>query len=155
MPDDSITPAQYSSKIQVYAEQFPAILDNFKTAYINHNKTPDYEEYGQIYNSNKSALNTVNGQLFSTINDIQKNIDTMNKNTLSMDSKLTLLKDNNTKLVQKMAQIRGSNNGSNEMMNNSKELYNTQYRINVSIFVGIILIFIMMYHIFRSSVPEP
>ena len=151
MSDSTTTPAQYSAKIQVYTEQFPIILDNFKTAYINHNKTPEYEEYTQLYDTNKAALNTVNGQLFSTINDIQKNIDILNKNTMATDTKLMSLKDNNKKLVQKMTQIRGSNNGAKEMINNSKELYKTQYTINVSIFVGILLICIMMYHIFRSS----
>ena len=98
MSDSTTTPAQYSAKIQVYTEQFPAILDNFKTAYINHTKTPDYEEYGQIYDTDKAALNTVNGQLFSTINDIQKNIEILNKNTMVTDTKLTSLKDNNKKL---------------------------------------------------------
>ena len=117
------TPEQYSTKIQTYAEQFPLVLSDFETAYINHNKNPEYDAYTDTYNTGKSAINTINGQLFSITNGVQKNIDDLNKSLLALDGKLSAEKNTNTSLTQKLAQIRSSNNGSDIMIDKSKDLY--------------------------------
>lgn len=145
------TPEQYSTKIQTYTEQFPLVLSDFKTAYVNHHKNPEYEAYTDTYNTYNESINTINGQLFSVTNGIQKNIDDLNKSLHTLDEKLSTEKSTNTSLIQKLSQIRASNNGSAEMVDNSKDLYKSQYIINVTIFIGILVICIMMYRIFRTS----
>jgi hypothetical protein len=148
------TPEQYSTKIQTYTEQFPLVLSDFEPAYVNHNKNPEYQAYTDTYNTYKESINTINGQLFSVTNGIQKNIDDLNKSLLTLDGKLSSEKSKNASLTQKLAQIRASDNGSAEMIDNSKDLYKSQYIINVTIFIGILAMCIMMYRIFRTS-PQP
>ena len=61
----------FLSKVSVLSNQLPAILDDFKKYYVFYNKTPEYDEYKQMFENIKANLNTTN----SSLAKINKSVD--------------------------------------------------------------------------------
>jgi len=144
-------PTEYNSRIQTLKEQFSPILSDYKQAYINTNKYPDVNEYQQIYASSKSNLDTVLSGIFSTKTNITSNLETLKDRLLDLDKKITYEKSLNSTLNSQYSQLTGNNNGSDVMLNDSKNLYKTQYVANVTLFIGIFLLTGVIYKVFTQS----
>jgi preprotein translocase subunit Sss1 len=110
------TAQQNYEKINTYSELFPSVLDEYKRSYINYNKNPDYNEYSQIYSKNKGSLNTLNSNVFVLTNDIQKNIDNLNKQIVVLDSKITEEKNINSDLKKTWGSVKGTSTYGGEMV---------------------------------------
>ena len=57
----------------------------------------------------------------------------------------------NTKLTKQYGQLSGDNNGSDVMLDDSKNLYQTQYVANVTLFIGIFLLTSVIYKVFKQT----
>ena len=145
------SPTDYNSKIQTLKEQFYPILSDYKQAFVNTNKYPDLNEYQQIYASSKANLDTVLSGIFSTKTSIEYDLETLKDNLLDLDKKITYEKSLNTKLTKKYGQLTGDNNGSDVMLDDSKNLYQIQYVANVTLFIGIFLFTGVIYKVFKQT----
>jgi hypothetical protein len=143
---------QISNKLNTYSEQFPSVLEDYKKSYVIHNKNPEYNEYSQIYASNKGALHSLNTKVFVATNDIQKNIDTLNVQISDLDHKIMEQKSINTDLKKKWNSIKGTGNSASEMTDEAKELYNIQYISNVTIVIGSIGLLSLLFSTFRRPI---
>ena len=143
---------QISNKLNTYSEQFPSVLEDYKKSYIIHNKNTEYNEYSQIYASNKGALHSLNTKVFVATNDIQKNIDTLNVQISDLDNKITEEKSINTDLKKKWNSIKGTGNSASEMTDEAKELYNIQYISNVTIVIGSLGLLSLLFSTFRRPI---
>jgi hypothetical protein len=94
-------------KLNTYSELFPSVLDEYKRSYINYNKNPDYNEYSQIYSKNKGALHTLNSNVFVLTNDIQKNMDNLNKQIAILDIRINQEKSINANLKKTWSSVKG------------------------------------------------
>uniref|UniRef100_A0A6C0HWL4 Uncharacterized protein n=1 Tax=viral metagenome TaxID=1070528 RepID=A0A6C0HWL4_9ZZZZ len=94
-------------KLNTYSELFPSVLDEYKRSYINYNKNPDYNEYSQIYSKNKGALHTLNSNVFVLTNDIQKNMDNLNKQIAILDIRISQEKSINANLKKTWSSVKG------------------------------------------------
>ena len=145
---------QIYDKLNIYSEQFPSVLDDFKKSYIIYNKNPDYDEYSQIYTKNKGALHSLNTNVFVLTNDVQKNIDDLNSKITELDNKIIDQKSINKDLKTRFANLNGTNNGAYELNDDTKELYKIQYISNITIVVGIIGVIGLLFSVFsKPKVP--
>jgi hypothetical protein len=145
------TPEDYIKQIAIYKEQYPAILDDFKAAYINYNMNPASDEYLRIYNTANSAINTINSQLFTTTNNIQQSITNLNRTIPNIGGKIDKQKLLHSNLANKYANINGSTHGAYRLTDEVKDIYKTQYSINVTLFVGILISLFLLFRIFKKE----
>ena len=145
------TPIDYDSKIQTLKDQFSPILTDYKLAYVNTNKYPDVDEYTNIYASSKTNLDTVLSGIFSVYTDVENDLETLKDKLLDLGKKVTYEKSLNTKLVKQYGQLSGDNNGSDVMLDDSKNLYQTQYVANITLFIGIFLLTGVIYKVFKQT----
>ena len=145
------SPTDYNSKIQTLKDQFYPVLSEYKQAYVNTNKYPDLNEYQQIYASSKANLDTVLTGIFSVKTGIGNDLETLKDKLLDLDKKITYEKSLNTKLVKQYGQLSGDNNGSDIMLDDSKNLYQTQYVSNVTLFIGIFLLTGVICKVFKQT----
>ena len=145
------SPVDYSSKIQTLKDQFTPILSEYKQAYVNTSVYPDVDEYQSIYASAKSNLDTVLSGIFSVKTSIENDLVTLRDKLLDLDKKITYEKSLNTKLNTQYGQLSGDNNGSDVMLEDSKNLYQTQYVANVTLFIGIFLLTGVIYKVFKQT----
>jgi len=144
-------PIDYSSKIQTLKDQFYPILTDYKQAFVNTNKYPDVDEYQTIYASSKTNLDSALTGIFSTRTSIETNLVTLKNKLLDLDKKITYEKNLNTKLNKQYGQLSGNSNSSDVMLDDSKNLYQTQYVANVTLFIGIFLLTGVMYKVFKQT----
>jgi hypothetical protein len=144
-------PADYETRIQTLKEQFPSVLSDYKQSYVNVNKYPDLNEYQQIYASSKTNLNTVLSGIFSVKTDITSQLEVLKDKLTDLEKKITYEKSFNTKLNTKYRQLTGDNNGSDIMLDDSKNLYQKQYVANITLFIGIFLLTGVVYKMFKVT----
>jgi hypothetical protein len=145
------TAQNYTKQINIYDEQYSSILDDYKKAYINYNLNPTSDQYLRTYNLANGAITTINSQLFATTADIQQSINALNKTIPNIGGKIDTQKILHSKLANKHANINGSSHGAYRLINEVKDIYKTQYSVNVALFIGIIIALVLMSKIFRSS----
>lgn len=141
----------YSSTIQTLKEQFTPVLSDYKQAFVNTNVYPDLNEYQQIYASTKANLDTVLSGIFSVKTGIENDLYTLKTKLLDLETKITYEKSLNTKLVTQYGQLSGNNNGSEILLDDSKNLYQRQYVSNVTLFIGIFLFTGVIYKVFKQT----
>jgi hypothetical protein len=145
------SPTDYSSKIQTLKDQFYPILTDYKQAFVNTNKYPDVGEYTNIYASSKTNFDTVLSEMFSVKIGIENDLVTLKDKLLNLGNKINYEKSLNTKLNKQYGQLSGDNNGSDVMLDDSKQLYQTQYVANVTLFIGIFLLTAVLYKVFKQT----
>lgn len=140
----------FADKINVYVQQFPHILDDFKKAYIQLNMNPSNAENQSIYLKVKSTLDNLNSELMNVINNLKEKNENVIKEIRNIEMQLSKEKLTNTKISYLVSQSEGSENGSALLIENSKELYKIQRISNINILIGILFLTTMTFRIFKS-----
>jgi hypothetical protein len=146
-------PDFFLSQINTLKEKLPAILDDFKKIFIFYNKTPESSEYQQMFENIKHNLQKVNSELFMTTNNIEKDTEYINKKLHKLDVLIKQEKIKNKKFKKKLGIIEKEYNGSDELIDDYKEIYNLYYLTNFALFIGIILFGLIMSKVFSSKTP--
>lgn len=133
-------------------EKLPAILDDFKKYYIFYNKTPTYSEYQTIFENLKSNLNSINSELITISNNVNISIQNISDQLLKLNNLIEKEKTKNMKLKSNSYNLNNKYNGSKELVNEYKQIYDNKYLRNVSIFIGIIVSSILLYKFFTPRV---
>lgn len=141
----------FSSKIKTLEEQLPAILDDFKKYYVFYNKNPEYDEYQKMFENIKSNIQSLNSNLFTVTNEIELNTEDINKKMAAMNILIRREKEKNKRLKRKLGYAEEKSNGSVEMIDNYKELYNMNYLRNWGLFLGIIISCIALSKTFKKT----
>jgi hypothetical protein len=144
----------FETKIDDIKNQFMSVLDDFKKYYIYYNKNPESNEFQNYYANSKSNLQTLNQTIFSLTNSIQKNIIDLDKENTYMNKQIIILKKKFEKMVKLQHNLEMTEDGSEQLINDSKELYNEQYHKNVILFLALLLLISLSYKSFsRTQVP--
>ena len=141
---------QFNEKIITIKLQFFSALDDFKKYYVYFNKNPEVNEYQNYYTNSKSQLQTMNRDMFLTTNNIEKNIDILNKNLVLLSAKLNNEKKLNKKMSELMNNLENTQNGSEILIDDSKTKYNIQYYKNIELFIGILIMGGVISKIFKN-----
>lgn len=129
----------YQAQLQSLREQMPAILEDFQEYYVLTNSTPSSTEYQNMYQTIVNNISNINSQAFIISNNIERNIETINYTLNTLNANIAIQKDEN-KLLKKQLGITDSTiDGSEKLINEYKERYNTTYLQNFNKIVGIII----------------
>ena len=101
---------KYSEKINSISQQFFPVLDDFKQYYVFFNKNPEVNEYQQFYLNNKTQLQNLNKDIFTTTNDIEKDIEQLNQLMTRLNIKLSDEKDLQNELNKLITNIQNTEN---------------------------------------------
>ena len=132
----------FSSKIKTLEEKIHPILEDFKKYFVFNKLNPEYTEYQQMFDNIKNNLQTISSDLFMIINNVESKTEEINHKLLIIDLEIKKEKDKNKKLKKQMGLVYNENNGSNEMIDDFKKMYNNNYLKNWALFIGIIILFL-------------
>ena len=130
---------QYINKLNEINGGVSMLLDEFKKIYVITKMHPKNEEYKQNYENVVSAFTQIQSKLFSITNDVQVNINDLNKKLHELDVLIKIEKKVNKELKQKLGMVEIENNSSSEMIYDYKNIYNSKYLQNWALVLSIIL----------------
>jgi hypothetical protein len=144
-------PKKNNEKINDLKTQFFSALDDYQKYYVYYNKNPEVDEFQNYYANSKSQLQTMSRNVLLKTNEIDRDIETLDSEMDNISIKLEHQKKLNIKLTRLLNNLQNTQNGSEILIDDAKELYNTQYRYNWEIFVGILIISGLIVKMMKTS----
>ena len=141
----------FLSEINVLRSQLPAILDDFKKYYVFYNKTPEYEEYKQLFENIKSNLNTTNSSLVKINMSVETATEEINKELEALNKLIRRERIKNIVLKRRLGREEEKYNGTDEMISNYKEMYELSYLRNWAMFLGILIVSLAIGKVFNNT----
>jgi len=143
---------QFDEKINNIEKQFFSALDDFKKYYVYYNKNPEVNEFQNYYVNSKGQLQSMSKDLFITTNDINKNIEILDNQMKEVSNKLNKEKKIYDESMKLLGNLQNTKDGSEILINDSKEEYNKQYYYNVELICGILIVGLILGTFFKSKV---
>ena len=138
-------PASFLAKLKPFHEKLPSILEDFVKYYVFYNRNPEVNEYQQLFDNIKGNLQSLNSGLFMETNNIEKMTEIINEKLLELDKLIMKEKKTNRELKRRLGIVENTYNGSDEMINNFKDMYDLQYLTNFVTFAGIIVLGTLLF----------
>jgi len=142
---------QFDEKINIIKTQFFSALDDFKKYYVYFNKNPEVNEFQNYYSNSKGQLQAMSRDLFLTTNNIDKNVESLDKEMSAISVKLEDEKKLNGELMKLLTNLQNTHNGSEILIDDSKDAYNIQYYYNWELIVGILIVSGMLVKVFKPQ----
>lgn len=130
---------QYNNKLETLKSQMPAILNDFKKYYILYNKDTTNNEYTTLFLNITSNLENVNTNLTLLSNEVQVDINKINKELISLNSLIEEEKTTYKNLNSKLGIVEHKNNATTELITDYKQMYEYGYLRNWGLFFSIVL----------------
>jgi hypothetical protein len=143
------------NKLNTNSQKFNAALDDLSNSYLNYKMYPDYSEYQQIYANNQGIISSLQADVFISTNDVQKNIDNLNKLIADLNKKIKVEKTKQTTLQSELKNVTSDSNGSGLLSIQSRTLYFDKYVSNISLIVGIFLLFYALFKVYLKKSQQP
>jgi hypothetical protein len=143
---------QYKEKINELDNGINLLLMEFKKVYIITKMHPTNEEYQTQYQNIVNNLASVLSRLFSLSNDVQVNIDNINKKLFEFDVLIRSEKEKNKELKRKLGIVENKSNASSEMINDYKYIYDKRYLRNWSLLLSSIICLLAIGKIYKKEV---
>jgi hypothetical protein len=144
---------QNEEKITIIKTQFFSALDDFKKYYVYYNKNPEVNEFQNYYTNSKSQIQSMTKDLFLLTNSIDKSIENLDSQMQVVSLKLEDEKNLNVELTKLFKDLNNTKNGSELLINDSKEEYNQQYYYNWEMIIGILIAGGLLTFLFKSKTP--
>ena len=141
----------FLSKVSVLSNQLPAILDDFKKYYVFYNKTPEYDEYKQMFENIKANLNTTNSSLAKINKSVDSATEDINEKLAALNKLIRRERIKNRLLKRRLGREEEKYNGTDEMISNYKEMYEINYLRNWAMFLGILIVSIAISKVFNNT----
>jgi peptidoglycan hydrolase CwlO-like protein len=138
-------------KLNESSEKFYSALDDYSDSYVNYKLYPDYPEYQRIYANNRANIEALQADVFVATNNVQQNIDNLNSLIEDLNQKMSSEKTKNNELKSTLSEILSSSNGSSLLINQSRSLYLEQYISNITLVVGILVIFLSLFKVYSPK----
>ena len=135
-----VKPEFFTERVQTLQQQLPPILDDFNKYFVLYNKTPNYPEYENMFNNIKQNLNSLGASLFIVSNDVDTNIDNINKAFKSLDILINRERERNRELKRKLGIVETEANSSKEMIQDYNEMYDDDYLRNWGLFLSTVVV---------------
>jgi hypothetical protein len=142
---------QYVESLNTLNDSINLILDEFKNLYVITNMHPDNQEYQQLFENCKANINQIQGKLFTITNNIQSDTNKINSSLLEVDTSIKVERNTNKELKQKLGIIEHKNNSASEMIDNYKEMYDSNYLRNWSLSLSTILCIITIGIVYKKQ----
>lgn len=144
-------PDEFKQRLQTIQEKTPYILADFKNIFVLYNKDPEFPDYQQMFANIQSNVTNINSELFSTLNDIQFNIDELNNKLFCLNDLIDQEKDKNRELKIRAGMIEDSNNASSELIYDYKKIYEEGYLRNWALVISIIIVGFLVKNLYGNK----
>jgi hypothetical protein len=142
---------QNEEKINIINKQFFSALDDFKKYYVYFNKNPEVNEFQNYYTNSKSQIQTMTRDIFLITNSIDRSIENLDSQMQLVSLKLEDEKKLNVELTKLFKDLKNTKNGSELLINDSKNEYNEQYYYNWEMILGIFIAGVTLTMLFKSK----
>lgn len=142
-------------KINAISQKFYSALDDFSNSYVNYKLYPGQNEYQQIYANSQGVIDALQADIFIASNDVQNNIDNLNALIADLNNKIAKEKSKNESLKSQLSAVSSDSNGSGLLINQSQTLYFDRYVSNVTLAVGILIVFATTFTVFSQRQKLP
>jgi hypothetical protein len=146
-----IKPEFFTERVKTLEQQLPPILDEFNTYFVLYNKTPNYPEYENIFNNIKQNLNSLGASLFMVSNDVDTNIDNINKAFKALDILINRERKRNRELKRRLGIVETEANSSKEMIHDYNQMYDEDYLRNWGLFLSTVVVGVSISKMFTFS----
>ena len=144
-------PEMFTQKIETLQQQLPPILDEFNKYFVLYNTDPNYPEFETTFNNIKQNLNTMGASLFMVSNNVDINIENINKTFKLLDILITKERRKNRELRRRLGILDDKNNSSKELIDNYNEMYDTDYLRNWGLFLSTIVVGVSISKMFTRE----
>ena len=146
-----VKPEFFTERVQTLQQQLPPILDEFNKYFVLYNKTPNYPEYENMFNNIKRNLNSLGASLFMLSNDVDANIDNINKAFKELDILINRERERNRELKRKLGIIESEVMSSEEMIYDYNQIYDEDYLRNWGLFLSTVVVGVSISKMFTFS----
>lgn len=143
---------EYKEKIHQLDSGLNLLLHEFKKLYVITNMHPANEEYQTQYQSVINSLAEILSKLFSVSNDVQVNIDNINKKLFEFDILIRKEKERNKELKRQLGIVERKGNAASEMISDYKDIYDKRYLRNWSLLLSSIVCLVAIGAIYKKPV---
>lgn len=142
---------KYKENISQLDSGLHLLLSEFKKLYVITKMNPNNQEYQNLYQNIINSLAEILSKLFSVSNDVQVNIENLNKKLFEFDILIKKEKEKNIQLKRKLGIIEHENNAASEMISNYKDIYNQRYLRNWSLILCSIIGIVSISTIYKKQ----
>jgi len=129
----------FRGKISALEQQLPSVLEDYKKYYVFLNKNPEYPDYQQMFANIQANLTKIGSDFFTISNDVDTNIDLLNKKLICLNDLISKEKDKNTSLKKRLGIVEETSNAASELIYDYKKIYDECYLRNWALFFSIII----------------
>jgi hypothetical protein len=137
--DNFMKSEHFNDKLDMLNGSVNLLLDEFKKIYVISKMHPANQEYQQQYANMVSGLDQLQSKFFSMSNEIQTNINKINKRMIEFDVEIKKEREKNRELKKKLGIIEDKSNASLEMINDYTEIYDERYLRNWALALSTII----------------
>ena len=148
---DMTKPESYINKINELNGSINLLLDEFKKIYVMANMHPSNEEIQQRYQNMNSSIEEIQAKLFSILNNIQVDINELNKKLFELNILIKKEREINREFKLKLGIVEDKNNAASEMISDYKQMYNINYLRNWSLFLSTIICIFAIKSIYKNE----
>lgn len=132
-------PEEYDNKIEQIENGTNLLLDEFEKLYLIANTHPNNEEYQTNYQNVIDNLSSMLSKSFTISNDVEVNINKINKQLFNINSLIKQERVKNKELKKKLGIVENKSNAAFEMINDYKDIYDKRYLRNWSLLISSIV----------------
>lgn len=138
-------------EINTLKEQYMCNLGTFKEYYTLTHMYPNDESYLKKFNEAKNNLTQLSKHLFLLNNQLQKKIENMKKDSVSLNTQLDSHEENKDTINDELEYAKSQVGGAVQLSDDYKILYTNQYILNWSFFIGIVVAGWVTYKTFSKK----
>jgi hypothetical protein len=141
----------YYERVDGNVRQFFSTISEFIPSYILTLVYPDTYTYENTSNTNKALVLKAINDLYKTNINIKETIEKIKKENKILETTVNIQGKQHKKLLGEYQDTTAINNGSDILFTESVDLYKMQYLINFFIIIGVIVLIISLYQIYKNK----
>lgn len=127
-------PSYYEKSLKELNKRYFSLLDSIAVLFPKKKLYPEFPAYSKPFNKEMNDLNTIQADFFLFNNDLESDIDHLDKEIRLVNDKIATIEKENKQLKAKLDSFRNSNDASYGMLEDTKLLYNQQLTGNWLLF---------------------
>jgi len=146
-----VKPEQFNENLNELNGTVDLLLDEFKKIYVISKMNPANQEYQQQYANMVAGLNQIQSKLFSMSNDVQVNIERINKAMIAFDIQIKKERVKNRELKIKLGVAENKTSVASEMIDDYTQIYDERYLRNWALGLSTIICIITIGLTFKKQ----
>ena len=141
----------YKNRLDTLKSQAPAILSDYNKYYVLYNKDTKNTEYKTLFDNINGNLVTLKSSFTTLSNDVQKDINKINEELVSLNDLIENEKTTYKNINLKLGIAEHKNNASTELISDYKQMYEYGYLRNWGLFFSIVFAGYAISKVFKTN----